>query len=318
MSPETTRDTLLIDANHLQLSLQGQDILEDVSLHLRPGEIYGLLGPNGAGKTTTIAVLLGLFPANSGGLRIFGEGLDDIVTMRRRIGVMPEQAGFYDWMNAKDYLAWYVSFYGESQRPIGDLLQQIGLGDTAGKPIGQFSRGMKQRLGLARALVHGPELLILDEPTNGLDPRGRHEIHDLLLQLSQQNEVGILLCTHLLDDVERLCNTIGIIDQGRTVAEGGLADMLGQHGTGQRFRIRMTSVPDAQSLPKGITLLHHEGDWWHFEVNAAELSFLSGLWEDLIVHGWGFSEIHADSGGLESLYLRLTTNGDVVPEEKSV
>lgn len=318
MSPETKGDTVLIDANHLRLSVQGQDILKDVSLHLRRGELVGLLGPNGAGKSTTIAVLLGLHSADSGDLKVFADGVDDIVAMRRRVGVMPERAGFYDWMTAGDYLSWYASFYGEPQRPVVELLQQLGLGDTASKPIGQFSRGMKQRLALARALVHGPELLILDEPTNGFDPRGRHEIHDLLLQLSRQDGVGILLCTHLLDDVERLCDGVSIIDQGRTVAEGRLAEMLGQHDTRQRFRLRMTNVPDPQSLPKGITLLHRDGDWWYFEVSTSELSFLSGLWEDLIVHGWGFSEIHADSGGLESLYLQLTTHGDVVPEEASV
>lgn len=308
---------MLIDAEHLKLSLQGQAVLQDVSLHLNPGEIYGLLGPNGAGKSTTIAVLLGLYQADSGSLELLDKPMSDSdsTATRRRIGVMPEHAGFYGWMNANDYLVWYAGFYGGLQQPVADLLHLVGLGDVGRKPISQFSRGMQQRMALARALVHDPEVLILDEPTNGLDPRGRREIHDLLLQLARERHVGILLCTHLLDDVERLCSTIGIIDQGRTVAEGSLAEMLGQHGAGQRYRIRMMQTPDQQQLPQGIKLLHQDGEWWHFEVSGEAIPHLSGLWEDLIVHGWGFSEIHAEGGGLEDLYLRLTISGDIVPQE---
>jgi ABC-2 type transport system ATP-binding protein len=122
------------------------------------------------------------------------------------------------------------------------LLQQVGLQGSAMTPIGRFSLGMQQRLALARALVHAPELLILDEPTNGLDHRGRREIHDLLLQLVQQRGVGILLCIHLLDDVERLCHRIGIIDRGRTVAEGTLSELLSAGETGlEAFYLQHTT-----------------------------------------------------------------------------
>lgn len=301
---------MLINANHLKLGLQEQSILRDVSLHLEPGEIYGLLGPNGAGKSTTIAVLLGLYSADGGDISLFDAGPSDPVALRRRIGVMPEHAGFYDWMAANDYLIWYAGFYGGLQFPVSEILRLVGLDDSGTKPIGQFSRGMKQRLGLARALVHNPELLILDEPTNGLDPRGRREIHDLLLQLARQHQVGILLCTHLLDDVERLCGRIGVIDQGRTITEGTLIDLLGQKQTGLLYRVRITTIPEEGFIPWGLKLLHQEGDWWHFEVSAKAIAHVAGLWEDLIVHGWGFSEIHAEGGGLEELYLQLTTPTD--------
>jgi len=308
---------MLIDANKLKCDLQGQTILKDISLHLERGEIYGLLGPNGAGKSTTIVVLLGLYPATGGHLQLFSESAQSIVTTRRHIGVMPEQAGFYDWMNASDYLNWYAGFYAGSRPSVIGLLGRVGLEHAAAKPIGQFSRGMKQRLALARALLPAPELLILDEPTNGLDPRGRREIHDLLLQLAEEDGVGVLLCTHLLDDVERLCGTIGIIDHGRSVAEGRLRDLLGQHGTAPHYRIRMSWIPEDHSLPHGLELLHHKDDWWYFSVIDGEKTHLAGLWEDLIVHGWGFSEIHADSGGLESLYLQLTTTAGTLPEEQA-
>ena len=297
---------MLIDANHIMLRLNDGNVLKDVSLNLSRGEIYGLLGPNGAGKSTTIAVLLGLYAPSGGDLRLFDGTSADPKALRKRIGVMPERAGFYGWMSPTQYLIWYASFYGGLQQPVAELLQLVGLGDSDDKPIGRFSHGMRQRLALARALVHGPELLILDEPTNGLDPRGRREIHDLLLQLTRERRAGVLLCTHLLDDVERLCSRVGIIDGGRTVAEGTLGELRGKVQGAVRYRLRVAGrLPDG-ALPQGVELLHREGDWWHVEVAVDALPRLPELWEQLIAHGWGVTEIHAESGGLEALYLRLT------------
>jgi len=280
---------MLIDVNHIKLTLNGQRILEDVSLHMGPGEIYGLLGPNGAGKSTIIAALLGFYVVDDGDLQLFGVRHGDPVALRRRIGVMPEQAGFYDWMSADQYLVWYAGFYGGLHLPAGELLCLVGLGDSGERPVGQLSRGMKQRLALARALVHEPELLILDEPTNGLDPRGRREIHDLLLQLARERQVGVLLCTHLLDDVERLCKRIGVIDRGRTLAVGTLTAVLGQGGAALRYRLRMVVVPDAAVLPLGLALRYREGTWWHVAVSAEAATRLPRLWYELIAHGWGLT-----------------------------
>jgi ABC-2 type transport system ATP-binding protein len=268
------------------------------------------VGPNGAGKSTSIAVLLGLYAPDDGELRLFGESQADALALRQRIGVMPECAGFYDWMNANDYLAWYAGFYGALQQRVSDLLTLVGLGDSGVRPIGQFSRGMQQRLALARALVHAPELLILDEPTSGLDPRRRREIHDLLLQLARERQVGVLLCIHLLDDVERLCNRVGILDHGPTVTEARLSDLLGRAASGLRFRLRMSRVPDGQSLPQGVRVLDHEGDWWRLAIGAAAASRLPEIWQALTSLGWGLTEIHAEGGGLEADYLKLTSGSD--------
>lgn len=300
---------MLIDANGLKLTLDGRNILKDVSLHLKSGGIYGLLGPNGAGKSTTIAVLLGLYKADAGELVMLDQTLDRYPEMiRARIGVLPEHAGFYNWMTARAYLAWYAGFYGGLQHPLYSLLDQVGLGEAGNRPIGQFSRGMLQRLGLARALLHGPELLILDEPTNGLDPRGRREIHDLLLNLALEQHVGILLCTHLLDDVDRLCTSIGIINEGRTVLEGPLIDLLGRQQAGRKFRLRLETLPvNPDILPTGVALTGQEGGWWHFTIEADNSSLLPDIWERMLGLGWKFTEIHAAGGGLEELYLRLTS-----------
>jgi ABC-2 type transport system ATP-binding protein len=297
---------MLIDANHLKLSLNDAEILQDISLHLAPDEIYGLLGPNGAGKSTTIAVLLGLYRRSGGDLQLFDETSADPRAVRQRIGVMPERAGFYGWMSSAQYLMWYASFYGGLQQPVAELLRLVGLRDRGDEPLGRFSHGMRQRLALARALAHGPELLILDEPTNGLDPRGRREIHDLLLQLTRERRVGILLCTHLLDDVERLCSRVGIIDRGRTVAESTLAELLGEdHQGAVRYRLRPAGPLAGAVLPRGIELLRRDGEWWDVAIAADVLPQLPRLWEQLLRDGWGITEIHAEGGGLEALYLRL-------------
>lgn len=300
---------MLINANHLSLTIQNTSILSDVSLHLESGEIYGLLGPNGAGKSSTISLLLGLYPVDNDSLEIFDTSPSkNWNSVRTRIGVMPENAGFYDWMNAYEYLIWHAGFYGGLQEPVSVLLELVGLDNAGIKPISQYSRGMKQRLALARALVHNPELLILDEPTNGLDPRGRREVHDLLFQLVEERGVGILLCTHLLDDVERLCTKIGIIDRGRSIVEGKIDDLVQRESDTVQFRILFNNIPSEKILPHEITVLHQEGNWYHIAIPRSSLPAITKLWENLIVLGWGISEIHSVNTGLEDLYMQLTTN----------
>jgi ABC-2 type transport system ATP-binding protein len=241
-----------IEIRDLTLTLHGRQILAGMRMNMRPGEIYGLLGPNGAGKSTTISVLTGLRKASSGSVTVLGmDPWKRRMEMHRYIGVLPEQAACYDWMNAPDYLQWFASLYGRrlTSSDIGRHLAQVGLDATNHQPIGTYSRGMRQRLGLARALLNSPTFMVLDEPTNGLDPRGRREIHDVLLELSKQQGVGLLLCTHLLDDVDRLCSRIGILHHGKSVIEGRLAELLVTLQTGRRYRLRLLSPPGNITLP---------------------------------------------------------------------
>ncbi|MDB5992213.1 MAG: transporter related [Herbaspirillum sp.] len=227
---------MLIEIRRLKLNLGAFAVLRDVNLTLQEGQIYGLLGPNGAGKSTTISAITGLRAPTAGSVRVLGlDPAADAIQLHRRIGVLAEQAGFYDWMSADDYLRWVASLYLISLDKVetARLLGRVGLEAQRQAPIATYSSGMRQRLGLARALINQPELLILDEPTNGLDPRGRREIHDVLLDMSTNHGVGILLCTHLLDDVDRLCTRIGIIAQGQTLLEGSIADLLSAQRTAQ-------------------------------------------------------------------------------------
>jgi ABC-2 type transport system ATP-binding protein len=298
---------MLLQIDGLRLSLGGNPILNDVHLQLHEGEIYGLLGPNGAGKSTTIAAALGLLPVDGGTITLFGQDLGrDVASLRRRLGVLPEQNGFYDWMTAGDYLAFYASLYGEdlTETEIASRLLRIGLAPRQRQTIGTFSRGMRQRLGLARALVADPDLLILDEPTNGLDPRGRREIHDTLLALAADG-MGILLCTHLLDDVERLCSRLGVIVDGRTVAEGVIANLVRQSGQLSRFRLRLAGEPPAGPDASGrAKVVAREAEWWLVEIDASAKP--DHVWRELLFRGWPIVEIQREGGGLEALYLALT------------
>lgn len=298
---------MLVEIRELKLNLGSHAVLRNVNLTLEKGQVYGLLGPNGAGKSTTISVVTGLRAPTAGSVNVLGlDPATDPLQLHRRIGVLAEQAGFYDWMSASDYLRWVAGLYRItlSQAEIARQLERVGLEGKNPALIATYSRGMRQRLGLARALINQPELLILDEPTNGLDPRGRREIHDVLLDLSANHGVGILLCTHLLDDVDRLCTRIGIIAQGQTILEGAIADLLSDQNAGVRYRLRVESGETLDHLPADITLRARAGDWWHVEVSSHTEP--TTAWRKLLDAGVRIDEIHREGGGLEDLYMAVT------------
>jgi ABC-2 type transport system ATP-binding protein len=300
---------VMISIENLHLAIEGKEILKGIDLHLQPGDTYGLLGPNGAGKSTTIFALLGLHAYGIGRVSVLGsDPAIHGVAIRRSVGVMPEHAGFYDWMTATAYLKWYGRLYDfrTTDRDLFILLEKVGLGTETSCLIGTYSRGMKQRLAVARALMPRPKLLILDEPTNGLDPKGRREIHDMLVEFAVGGDAGVLLCTHLLDDVDRLCNRIGIIDNGRTRLESSLADLLAEQGAGQRYRLRLEADPDTDNLPAGVSVLAHEAGWWRIQVQSKTTEGPSAAWGELWRRGWKILEIRSEASSLEELYMNHT------------
>lgn len=199
--------------------------VDSLTLEVNAGDVFGFLGPNGAGKTTTIRMLCGLLSPSSGIAIVGGfDAIKDSAKIRSMIGLLPESSGFYHWMNAEEHLLYFAELYKiESQlakNTVKDLLQKVGLGDKSFVPIGYYSRGMKQRLGLARTLINNPKIIFLDEPTLGLDPKGQQEIRKILLDLNHDKGITIFLCSHTLSEVSSLCNRIAIINRGRLVAQG--------------------------------------------------------------------------------------------------
>jgi ABC-2 type transport system ATP-binding protein len=211
----------------------GKKALDDVTLKVEEGSVFGFLGPNGAGKTTALRILAGLAQPSLGSASIFGHDVThDGFAARSIMGYLPDVPGFYRWMNARQFLAFTADIFGlggtEVNRRIEELLELASLGGENGK-IGGYSRGMKQRLGVAQALVNSPRLLLLDEPTSALDPLGRKELLDMIASLGGRTTV--YFSTHILADVERVCDTVGILNHGRLVTQASIESLKSRYGT---------------------------------------------------------------------------------------
>ncbi|MEO6725650.1 MAG: ABC transporter ATP-binding protein [Blastocatellia bacterium] len=207
--------------------------LDEVSLQVEAGEVFGLLGPNGAGKTTTFKILMGLIRPTAGTAQILGATINDL-KVRRRVGYLPEQPYFYDYLTAREFLLYCGALCdvpkAQAARRTDELLGQMGLADSANKPLRKFSKGMLQRLGIAQALVHDPEMLFLDEPMSGLDPLGRREVRDLIGGLRAQGKT-IFFSSHILTDVEAMCDRVAILNRGCLIESGKLSEILKSRGS---------------------------------------------------------------------------------------
>jgi lantibiotic transport system ATP-binding protein len=218
----------------------GTPILQDIDLRVPPGAVYGFLGPNGAGKTTTLRLVLGLLRLQQGTVRLFGEPFaPQRLPLLRKIGAFIEAPSLYGHLTASENLRVLQRIYQCPEDRIGQVLATVGLAGTGRKPAARFSLGMKQRLGIAMALLHQPDLLILDEPTNGLDPNGMLEIRELLVNLNRQHGVTIVLSSHLLAEIEKLVSHVGILHQGRLLFQGTLAAL--QHERTNSARLSLTT-----------------------------------------------------------------------------
>jgi len=202
--------------------------LDDVSFEVYRGEIFGLVGPNGSGKTTTLKLILGLIFPTRGEIKVFGSSPFDI-SVKNRIGFLPDGPYFYDFLNADELLDFYGRLFGysksEREERVERLLDLVGMKRFRKMPLRNYSKGMMQRIGLAQALINDPDLLLLDEPTTGIDPIGAHDIKQLLLQLRQQGKT-IFLCSHLLADVQMICDRVVILNLGRVIRKGTVKELL--------------------------------------------------------------------------------------------
>ncbi len=198
-------------------------VVDGLTLSVEAGDLYGFLGPNGAGKTTTMRCVLGLIRSDAGEVAMFGE--TDPVARRRYVGALVETPRFHDWMSGRANLEESAAYLGRAA-DVDDALHRVGLQDRGDDRVRTYSHGMRQRLGIARAILGGPRLLLLDEPTNGLDPRGMREVRDLLRALVRRDGLTVFLSSHLLAEVEALCNRVAILDRGRLVAQGDVAVLL--------------------------------------------------------------------------------------------
>ena len=250
---------IIIETKDLTKSYDGVTVVDHLNLRIAEREIFGLLGPNGAGKTTTILMLLGLTEPTSGSARVCGyNSTRDPLKVKRLVGYMPEKLGFYDNLTARENLDFIAQLnnisYAESQSRINELLDAVGIVDVANLTVGKFSRGMKQRLGIADALIKKPKVVFFDEPTAGLDPEGINQILDLIASLPQKGTT-VVMSSHRLYEVQRICHGIGILSKGKMVVEGSLDELGREVLAGGRYRIEVeTTQPSPQLVDtiKGI------------------------------------------------------------------
>jgi ABC-2 type transport system ATP-binding protein len=288
--------------------------VEHLDLRIDPGEVFGLLGPNGAGKTTTILMLLGLTEPTSGTATV--DGLTpqrQALAVKRRVGYLPDDVGFYDELTGRQNLRYTARLNrlprAEGEATITTLLAEVGLTDAADRKVRGYSRGMRQRLGLADALVKGPSVLVLDEPTVNIDPEGVREILALVRRLRDERGVTVLLASHLLHQVEQVCDRIGIFLAGRLVAVGTLEKLAA--GVDDRWIVEVAAAgvaPDAlaavlAAVP-GVNAVEREGELC---LALADHDLLVDLGDRVADAGWKLTHLRRRGADLDAIYHRYFT-----------
>jgi ABC-type multidrug transport system ATPase subunit len=273
--------------------------VDGVDLKVLPGEVYGFLGPNGAGKTTTLRILTGLIAPTSGSVRVLGgaPGRSDVLG---RTGSMIESPAFYPYLSGLDNLRLLAEYAEVPRQRIDEVLELVDLTDRARDRFSTYSLGMKQRLGVAAALLKDPELVILDEPTNGLDPAGMRDMRRLIRELGSGGRT-VLLSSHLLGEVQQICDRVGIINSGRMVAEHNVEELRGE----QELLIRATPRDRAHAILTGFGTVHQYDDTLRVQVDPEKAAEVNRM---LVEAGIAVSELHSTERALEDVFFELTTN----------
>ena len=307
----------MIETKHLSKQFVGRMAVDDVSFSLKRGEIVGFLGPNGAGKTTTMRMITGYLPASQGTAQVAGYDIfKDSLKARREIGYMPESVPLYEDMRVKEYLTFRAKLKGLRGSGVSEnvnrVLELCSLGEVRGKLIGVLSKGFRQRVGLADALVHKPSLLILDEPTNGLDPNQTRQVRSIIGSLGSEHT--ILLSTHLLSEVEMMCSRVIIIDKGKVKADDTPENLI------QEFRasgaLRLEIKADVESAQKQIArvpgvrrVVREElpDGWSLFQVKVDPGGDVREALSALVANShWPMRELSLRSVTLEEVFVELT------------
>ena len=291
--PATPETAIRID--HLTKRYGDLYAVHDVSLAIPRGSVYGLIGPNGAGKTTTFSVLATLLRPTSGSVTVAGfDPARQARDVRRHLGYMPDTMGVYDGLRVDEYLEVFAASYKVPRHrwraTLDTLLELVDLGTKRDAMVNSLSRGMKQRLSLARALVHDPDVLVLDEPASGLDPRARVELRNLLVELRSMGKT-IVVSSHILAELTEMCTEVGILEKGRLLASGTPAEIRDRSGSGRQVRVRLADGEE------------------RIEVVADEAAQLA-LLRTLVADGEDVLEFAEVGHGLEDLFMSITT-GDV-------
>jgi ABC-2 type transport system ATP-binding protein len=305
--------TRLVEASGLHKRFGDIHAVDDVSLYIDPGETYGLLGPNGAGKTTTISILTGLLEPDEGTVTVAGTRIRPRSTAgKETIGLVPQDLAIYPDLTGEENLRFFASLYGlskqETRSRADEILDVIGLADRRKDRVSKYSGGMKRRLNIGIGLLHRPQLLVLDEPTVGVDPQSRNAILESVEALSREG-MAVLYTTHYMEEAERLCDRIGIIDSGRVIAEGTTKQLVAMIGEQERLRIEVSGHLDGaderlQSVVGGGTVSVEEHALVILTDNASRQ--LPSIIEQLGDQNIQIGSIEVTRPDLEAVFLHLT------------
>jgi len=298
---------MVIRTEGLSFNFGNQQVIKALNLQVPEGSIYGFLGPNGAGKTTTIKLLLSLLKTQYGSIHIFEQELQkNRISILSQIGSLIEQPAIYTHLTGKENLRNRALLLQVPSKRVDDMLNLVQLSNEANKKTGQYSLGMKQRLGIALALLTNPKLLILDEPTNGLDPNGIIEIRELLLKLVSQHDKTVFISSHLLAEVERMATHVGIIDGGELLFQGSVKDL--EAISHPQIRIETDNTVDAANLlhRKGYSVTDVTDQYIYVTyVSKEQTAQINTL---LIQNGYNVFSIGKQQKDLEKLFLSITQN----------
>jgi ABC-2 type transport system ATP-binding protein len=296
--------------------------VDDLALTIHKGEIFGLLGPNGAGKSTTILMLLGLTEPSAGSIRVCGiDPVTHPIEVKRKVGYLPDDIGFYDHRSGLDNLLYTAGLNRiprvEAMRRAGLLLEQVGLGGDGRRKTGTYSRGMRQRLGLADVLIKSPEIIVLDEPTLGIDPRGVREFLQLIVRLSREEGITVLMSSHQLHQVQQVCDRVGLFVSGKLLALGDIATLSAQlfekepflieAGVSNREEIDLLLLRDTLGQLEGVASVQMEGELFRIWCRRDTTTSIASA---IIASGLGLTHLMKKTYGLDDIYHRYFEGGD--------
>src|ERR1044072_1763490 len=299
---------IVLQTEQLTKRFKGRTAVDRLTMGVERGDIYGFLGPNGAGKSTTLRMLLGLVRPTTGVIKFsLRESSWEYLKARSRVGAIIETPAFYENFSARRNLQLLASLSGGvTSKRVEEVLEIVDLRDRAGDPVKVFSYGMRQRLGIAQALLPTPDLIILDEPTNGLDPQGIQQTRRLIRRLRDEFKLTVLLSSHLLVEVEQLCNRVGIIHEGRLLYEGGPEKLV---ASTTDFKVRVDNLSGAFDLlakEPGVTVSRNGAAYLQVDADAERIPSLNEL---LVGHNIRVYELSPAQESLEEAFLRLTVAG---------
>ncbi|MCR4874974.1 MAG: ABC transporter ATP-binding protein [Clostridia bacterium] len=289
----------VIETNNLVKQFPNKLAVDHVSMHVKKGDIYGFIGKNGAGKTTTMKLILGLINPSEGEIKLFGS--KDLNKYRSKIGSLIEAPGLYKNATAFENMKRFSILYGGTDAEIKEILSLVGLGNVGSRKAGNFSLGMRQRLGIAIALLGNPEILILDEPINGLDPAGIKEIRDTIIKLNKERNVTFLISSHLLDELAKITTRYGIVNDGRLVEEIGAEEL--SERCKQNLKIRVSDVNKAIEVLKKNQLLDKYNSDDQSITMFSNFDDPASINELLVKAGIKVEELSSSNSGFEDYFI---------------